>query len=71
MGFVVQFISSNKLPKARLFKAQNLRKIHVGVCADSGQGVVGAITSNNVSDEEVFLLCSEGPLSQFPHSGTG
>jgi len=33
-------------------KRRTWRKIHVGMCADSGQIVVSAMTSNNVSDDE-------------------
>jgi hypothetical protein len=36
-------------------KRRTWRKIHVGMCADSGQIVVSAMTSNNVSDDEAMI----------------
>jgi len=36
-------------------KRRTWRKIHVGMCADSGQIVVSAMTSNNVSDDEAMV----------------
>ena len=35
-------------------KRRTWRKVHVGMCADSGQVIVSAVTSNNMSDDEVM-----------------
>ena len=35
------------------------RKVHIGMCADSGQIIVSAMTSNNVSDDEAMLHMME------------
>ena len=43
-----------KVRKHGYSKRRTWRKIHVGMCADSGQVVVSAITSNGVSDDEVM-----------------
>lgn len=39
-----------KVKKHGYSKRRTWRKIHVGMCADTGQIVVSALTSNNVSD---------------------
>ena len=36
-------------------KRRTWRKVHVGICADSGQVIVSAITSNNVGDDTAML----------------
>lgn len=36
-------------------KRRTWRKVHIGMCADTGQVVVSAITSNNVSDDEAMF----------------
>jgi hypothetical protein len=43
-----------KVRKHGYSKRRTWRKIHVGMCADSGQVVVSAITSNSVSDDEAM-----------------
>lgn len=48
-----------KVRKHGYSKRRTWRKIHVGMCADSGQIVVSAITSNNVSDEEAMIHMME------------
>ena len=40
-------------------KRRTWRKVHVGMCADSGQVVVSAMTSNNVSDGEAMIRMME------------
>ncbi len=40
-------------------KRRTWRKIHVGMCAESGQAVVSAMTSNNVSDGEAMVRMME------------
>jgi transposase len=40
-----------KVRKHGYSKRRTWRKIHVGMCADSGQAVVSAISTNNVSDD--------------------
>jgi len=44
-----------KVRKHGYSKRRTWRKIHVGMCADSGQIVVSAMTSNNVSDVEAMV----------------
>ena len=44
-----------KVRKHGYSKRRTWRKIHVGMCADSGQIVVSAMTSNNVSDNEAMV----------------
>lgn len=44
-----------KVRKHGYSKRRTWRKMHVGMCVDSGQVVVSAITSNNVSDEEAMV----------------
>lgn len=36
-------------------KRRTWRKVHVGMCAESGQVVVSAMTSNNVNDDEAMI----------------
>src|SRR3990167_9509265 len=43
-----------KVRKHGYSKRRTWRKVHVGMCADSGQVVVSAMTSNNVSDDEAM-----------------
>ena len=40
-----------KVRKHGYSKRRTWRKVHVGICADTGQVVVSAITSNDVSDD--------------------
>jgi hypothetical protein len=44
-----------KVRKHGYSKRRTWRKVHVGMCADSGQVVVSGMTSNNVSDEEAMI----------------
>lgn len=44
-----------KVRKHGYSKRRTWRKIHIGMCADSGQVVVSAMSSNNVSDEEAMV----------------
>ena len=44
-----------KVRKHGYSKRRTWRKIHVGMCVDSGQVVVSAMTSNNVSDDCAML----------------
>lgn len=44
-----------KVRKHGYSKRRTWRKVHVGMCADSGQVVVSATTSNNVSDDEAMI----------------
>lgn len=44
-----------KVRKHGYSKRRTWHKIHVGMCADSGQIVVSATTSNNVSDDEAMV----------------
>jgi hypothetical protein len=44
-----------KVRKHGYSKHRTWRKVHVGMCADSWQIVVGATTSNNISDEEAMI----------------
>lgn len=44
-----------KMRKHGYSKRRTWRKVHVGMCVDSGQVVVSAITSNNVSDDEAMV----------------
>ena len=54
-----------KVRKHGYSKRRTWRKIHVGMCADSGQVLVSAITSNNVSDEEAMIQMM-GALEEIP-----
>jgi hypothetical protein len=49
-----------KVRKHGYSKRRTWRKVHVGMCADSGQVVVSAMSSNNVSDEEAMVHMMEG-----------
>lgn len=44
-----------KVRKHGYSKRRTWRKIHVGICADTGQIIVSAMTSNNISDDEAML----------------
>lgn len=44
-----------KVRKHGYSKRRTWRKVHVGMCADTGQIVVSAITSNNVSDDAAMI----------------
>jgi hypothetical protein len=44
-----------KVRKHGYSKRRTWRKIHVGMCAESGQAVVSAISSNDVSDDHAML----------------
>lgn len=44
-----------KVRKHGYSKQRTWRKVHVGMCADSGQVIVSAVTSNNVSDDEAMI----------------
>lgn len=44
-----------KVRKHGYSKRRTWRKVHVGMCADSGQVVVSAMTSNNVGDDEAMV----------------
>lgn len=48
-----------KVRKHGYSKRRTWRKIHVGLCVDSGQVVVSGMTSNNVSDEEAMIHMME------------
>jgi hypothetical protein len=48
-----------KVRKHGYSKRRTWRKVHVGMCTDSGQIVVSAMTSNNVSDEEAMIHMME------------
>jgi hypothetical protein len=48
-----------KVRKHGYSKRRTWRKIHVGMCADSGQVVVSAMTSNNISDDEAMIYMME------------
>jgi hypothetical protein len=48
-----------KVRKHGYSKRRTWRKVHIGMCADSGQIVVSAMTSNNVSDDEAMLHMME------------
>jgi hypothetical protein len=45
-------------------KRRTWRKLHVGMCADSGQIVVGALSSNSVTDDAAMLEMMDG-LDEF------
>lgn len=49
-----------KVRKHGYSKRRTWRKVHVGMCVDSGQVVISAMTSNNVSDEEAMIHMMEG-----------
>ena len=44
-----------KVRKHGYSKRRTWRKVHVGMCVDSGQVVVSAMTSNNVNDDEAMI----------------
>ena len=44
-----------KVRKHGYSKRRTWRKVHVGMCVDSGQVVVSAMSSNNVTDEEAMI----------------
>ena len=44
-----------KVRKHGYSKRRTWRKVHVGMCLDSGQVIVSAITSNNVIDDETMV----------------
>lgn len=48
-----------KVRKHGYSKRRTWRKVHVGMCADSGQVVVSAMTSNNVNDDEAMIYMME------------
>ena len=48
-----------KVRKHGYSKRRTWRKVHVGMCADTGQVLVSAMTSNNVSDEEAMINMME------------
>jgi hypothetical protein len=48
-----------KVRKHGYSKRRTWRKVHVGMCADSGQAIVSAMTSNNVSDDEAMIYMME------------
>jgi len=48
-----------KVRKHGYSKRRTWRKVHIGMCADSGQIIVSAMTSNNVSDDEAMLHMME------------
>ena len=50
-----------KVRKHGYSKRRTWRKIHVGMCVDSGQVVVSAITSNDVSDAAAMIHMMEAP----------
>jgi len=54
-----------KVRKQGYSKRRTWRKIHVGMCADSGQIVVSALTSNDVSDDEAMVHMM-GALEEIP-----
>lgn len=49
-----------KVRKHGYCKRRTWRKVHVGVCADTGQVVVSAVTSNDVSDDVAMLHMMDG-----------
>jgi hypothetical protein len=48
-----------KVRKHGYSKRRTWRKVHVGMCVDTGQVIVSAITSNNVSDDEAMIYMIE------------
>jgi hypothetical protein len=48
-----------KVRKHGYSKRRTWRKVHVGMCADSGQVVVSAVTSNSVCDDEAMIYMME------------
>jgi len=48
-----------KVRKHGYSKRRTWRKVHVGMCADSGQVVVSGLTSNSVSDDEAMIRMME------------
>lgn len=49
-----------KVRKHGYSKRRTWRKVHVGMCADTGQVIVSGVTSNNVSDDEAMIYMMEG-----------
>jgi hypothetical protein len=49
-----------KVRKHGYSKRRTWRKVHVGVCADTGQVVVSAVTTNDVSDDMAMLYMMDG-----------
>jgi hypothetical protein len=54
-----------KVRKHGYSKRRTWRKVHVGMCVDSGQVVVSAMTSNNISDDEAMVYMMEA-LDEVP-----
>jgi hypothetical protein len=54
-----------KVRKHGYSKRRTWRKIHIGMCAESGQAIVSAISSNNVSDDHA-MLCMMDTLDGTP-----
>src|SRR5271154_3770928 len=48
-----------KVRKHGYSKRRTWRKVHVGICADSGQVIVSAVTSNDISDDTAMLHMME------------
>lgn len=48
-----------KVRKHGYSKRRTWRKVHIGMCAETGQIVVSAMTSNNISDEEAMVRMME------------
>ena len=48
-----------KVRKHGYSKRRTWRKVHVGMCVDSGQVLVSAMSSNNVTDEEAMIHMME------------
>lgn len=48
-----------KVRKHGYSKRRTWRKVHVGMCVDSGQVLVSAVSSNNVTDEEAMIHMME------------
>ena len=44
-----------KVRKHGYSKRRTWRKVHVGMCADTGEIIVGALTSNDVNDDEAMI----------------
>ena len=48
-----------KVRKHGYSKRRTWRKAHIGMCVDTGQVIVSAITSNDVSDDEAMMVMME------------
>jgi len=48
-----------KVRKHGYSKRRTWRKVHIGMCADTGQVVVSAMTSNSVTDDEAMIHMME------------